>query len=121
MMIKGHNVTKKMKVPRGTEVVLILGNGLGNSRISVPYLIGLRYDEAEFKLKGYSLNIGSVVAADGVSDTASAIIYRQSPEYGPGKSIRMGEAIDLFLAKELPEGITVDPTLYDKVDTIPTQ
>jgi hypothetical protein len=33
----------------------------------------------------------------------------------------MGEAIDLFLAKELPEGITVDPTLYDKVDTIPTQ
>ena len=41
--------------------------------------------------------------------------------YGPGKSIRMGEAIDLFVAKELPAGITVDPTLYDKVDSIPSQ
>ena len=118
MMIKGRTVTKKMKVPRGTEVILILGNGLGNSRISVPYLIGLKYEDAEFKLKGYSLNIGSIVVADGVTDTAAAVIYRQSPEYGPGKSIRMGEAIDLFLAKELPEGITVDPTLYDKVDSI---
>jgi eukaryotic-like serine/threonine-protein kinase len=121
MQIKGRNVTRKMKVPRGTEVVLILGNGLGNSRISVPYLIGLRYEDVDFKLKGYSLNIGSVVVAEGVTDTMGAIVYKQSPEYGPGKSIRMGEAIDLFLAKELPAGITVDPTLYDKVDTIPSQ
>jgi len=121
MQIKGRNVTHKMKVPRGTEVVLILGNGLGNSRMSVPYLIGLSYNEAEFKLHGYSLNVGSVVAAEGVTDTVNAIVYRQSPEYGPGKSIRMGEAIDLFVAKELPAGITVDPTLYDKVDSIPSQ
>lgn len=118
MMINGRNVSRKMKVPKGTVVVLILGNGLGNSRLSVPYLIGKPYSEAQFMLNGYSLNIGSVIVADGVTDTADAVIYRQSPEYGPGKSIRMGEAIDLFLAKELPEGITVDPTLYDKVDTI---
>ena len=121
MMINGHNVTKKTKVPKGTVVDLILGDGQGNSRISVPYLIGKRYEEVEFMLRGYSLNIGSVVVKEGVTDTASAIIYRQVPEYGQGKSIRLGEPIDLFLAKELPEGITVDPSLYDKVDTIPSQ
>jgi len=102
-------------------VVLEVGDGQGNERISVPYLVGLTYGEAEFKLKGYSLNIGAVVVNEGVSDTSSAVIYRQVPEYGPGKSIRMGEPIDLFLAKELPAGITVDPTLYDKVDSIPPQ
>ena len=116
-----HDVNKKTKVPRGTVVVLILGDGLGGSRISVPYLIGMKYEDAEFKLRGYSLNIGSVVVAEGVTDTAGAVITRQIPEYGPGKSIRMGEPIDLFLAKELPPGVTVDPTLYDKVDTIPSQ
>jgi eukaryotic-like serine/threonine-protein kinase len=118
IQIKGRNITKKTRVPKGTIVDLILGDGLGNSKISVPYLIGLRYDEAEFKLKGYSLNIGAVVTASGVTDTASAIIYKQVPEYGPGKTIRMGEPIDLFIAKELPEGITVNPALYDAVDTV---
>ena len=121
MQINGRSVSKKTKVPKGTVVDLILGDGLGSSRISVPYLLGMKYEDAEFKLKGYSLNIGSVVVEGGVSDTAGAVIVKQIPEYGPGKSIRMGEAIDLFLAKELPEGMQVDPSLYDKVDSIPSQ
>ena len=119
MEIKGKSVTKKTRVPKGTVIDLILCDGLGSSKMSVPYLIGLHFDEAEFKLRGRSLNIGSIVAAEGVTDTASAIIYKQVPEYGQGRTIRMGEPIDLFLSKELPEGITVDPTLYDKEDSIP--
>ncbi|MDB5282917.1 MAG: hypothetical protein JWO06_1992 [Bacteroidota bacterium] len=119
IQVKGKNLTKKSRVPRGTVIDLILGDGLGSSKISVPYLIGLKYEEAEFKLKGYSLNIGAVVTAEGVSDTAGAVIYKQIPEYGPGKTIRMGEPIDLFLSKELPDGIVPDPSLYDKVDSIP--
>ena len=121
MVVHGRNVTKKMRVAKGTEVTLILGDGLGNSRVSVPYLIGLRYDEAEFKLKGYSLNVGALIAEEGVVDTSGAIIYKQIPAYGAGSSIRIGEPIDLFLAKELPDGIVVDPSLYDKMDSIPIQ
>ena len=121
MLVNGKNVSRKMKVPKGTIVTLILGDGLGNSRISVPYLIGLRYDEAEFKLKGYSLNVGAVITDEGVSDTTGAIIYKQNPAYGEGSSIRIGEPIDLFLSKELPGDITVDPSLYDKMDSIPAQ
>lgn len=121
MLVNGKNVTKKMRIPKGTLVTLILGDGLGNSRISVPYLIGLRYDEAEFKLKGYSLNVGALVADEGITDTTAAIIWKQNPAYGEGNSIRIGEPIDLFLSKELPAGITVDPSLYDKVDSIAIQ
>jgi len=122
ILINGKPVTKKGKYPKGSTVTLILGDGLGNSKISVPYLIGLRYDEAEFKLKGYSLNVGAIVADNGVIDTSGAVIYKQSPTYGPGNSIRIGEAIDLFLAKELPEGIEVHTELYDMeapTDSIP--
>lgn len=121
MVVNGRNVTKKMRVSKGTMVTLVLGDGLGNSRVSVPYLIGLRYDEAEFKLKGYSLNVGAVIADEGVADTSGAIIYKQIPVYGEGSAIRIGEPIDLFLAKELPDGIVVDASLYDKVDSMATQ
>jgi beta-lactam-binding protein with PASTA domain len=121
MMIDGKMVSKKMRVPKGTVVTLLLGDGLGNSRISVPYLIGLRYEEAEFKLKGYSLNIGALIVDAGVTDTLGALVYKQIPDYGEGHTIRIGEPIDLFLAKEMPAGIIVDPTLYDKMDSIPTQ
>ncbi len=118
MQINGRNVSAKTKVPGGTVIDLIVGNGLGSSKIAVPYLIGMRYEDAEFKLKGNSLNIGAIVTEAGITDTAGAIIYKQVPEYRPGKSIRMGEPVDLFLAKELPAGITVDTSLYNKVDTI---
>ncbi len=121
MEINGRPVTRKTKVTKGTVVTLILGDGLGNSRISVPYLIGLRYDEAEFKLKGYSLNIGALVVDDGVTDTTGAVIYKQIPEYGQGNSIRIGEPIDLFLGKIMPADIEVHPELYDVVDTIAPQ
>jgi beta-lactam-binding protein with PASTA domain len=121
MLVNGKPVSRKARYPKGTVVILELGDGLGNNRISVPYLIGLRYDEAEFKLKGYSLNVGALVADAGVTDTAGAIIYKQIPAFGQGKTIRVGEPIDLFVARELPAGITVDPSNYDKVDTTSTQ
>lgn len=121
LLVNGKPASKKMKVTKGSTVTLILGDGLGNSRMSVPYLIGLRYDEAEFKLKGYSLNVGAVVVADGVRDTTGAVIYKQFPEYGSGNSIRIGEPIDLWLDKSLPAGITVQPELYDMMDSIPGQ
>ncbi|MCX6199269.1 MAG: PASTA domain-containing protein [Bacteroidetes bacterium] len=121
MLVNGRNVTKKMKVPKGTLVTLVLGDGLGNSRVSVPYVIGLRYEEAEFKLKGYSLNVGAIIADEGVIDTLGAIVYKQIPDYGNGHSMHLGEPIDLFLSKELPAGITIDASLYDKMDSIPTQ
>ena len=49
LMVNGKNVTQKMRVARGTVIDLVLGDGLGDSRISVPYLIGLHLDEAVFK------------------------------------------------------------------------
>ncbi|HLP52936.1 MAG TPA: PASTA domain-containing protein [Chitinophagales bacterium] len=118
MMVNGKNVTKKMRVARGTVIDIVLGDGLGNSRISVPYLIGLHLDEAIFKMRGYSLNSGAIIADEGVTDTMNAIIYKQVPAYGDGNTIRIGEPIDLFVAKELPEGITVETELYDKMDSI---
>lgn len=113
MMVNGKPASKKTRVAKGTVITLVLGDGIGGSSMPVPYLIGLRYEEAEFKLKGYSLNVGALVVKEDVVDTAGAVIYKQIPAYGSGKTIRIGEPIDLFVSKELPEGIVIDPALYD--------
>jgi hypothetical protein len=61
------------------------------------------------------------VVDDGVTDTTGAVIYKQIPEYGQGNSIRIGEPVDLFLGKQLPDGIEVHPELYDLIDSVATQ
>lgn len=98
MMMNGKELKAGNEVPKGSSVDLIVGDGLGNTLVTVPNLIGLTYDEALFVLKGSSLNIGSVFF-DGVArDTLNAVIYdqRPTPDEPP---INQGEAIDLYLKR----------------------
>lgn len=114
--VNGKPVGKGSRVPKGTTVDIILGDGIGGDAISVPYVIGLSLQEAIFSLKGKGLNVGAVILATGTTDSLSAVVYKQIPEKNSGKKIRIGESVDLFVARELPEGITIDPSLYNDED-----
>ncbi len=113
LQIKGRLTKSKMRVPRGTVIDILVGDGLGGESMSLPYIVGLRLDEAEFKLRSYGLHVGAIIAQNGVNDTSAAIVYKQVPEFRMGSKINSGEAIDLFLAKELPDGVDVHPEWYE--------
>ena len=99
MMMNGRELKAGNEVPKGSAIDLIVGDGLGNTLVTVPNLIGLTYDEALFVLKGSSLNVGSVFF-DGVArDTLNAVIYDQRPEADEDATINQGEAIDLYLKR----------------------
>lgn len=93
------------KLPEGSKVDLVIGNGLGSS-FSVPNLIGLTYSEARASLESKGVGLGSVITSPGVSDTANAYVYRQNPERfdvdGNLRSIRPGQIVDLWLSLERP-------------------
>ncbi|MCS6818657.1 MAG: PASTA domain-containing protein [Chitinophagales bacterium] len=112
--VNGKPVGKGSKVPKGTVVDIVLGNGAGGEEVSVPYLIGLTLQEALFRLQGRGLKPGAIVVKSGVSDSLSAIVYKQIPAWSAEATIKTGESIDIFVADQLPEGIVVDPTLYDE-------
>jgi beta-lactam-binding protein with PASTA domain len=114
--VAGKPVGKGSKVPKGTVVDIILGDGIGGEEIKVPYLLGLTLQEAIFTLQGRGLKIGAVVMKSGTADSLSALVYKQVPEYHPQRTIRIGESIDLFVADKLPEGLIIDPTLYHETD-----
>ncbi|MEX0812344.1 MAG: PASTA domain-containing protein [Chitinophagales bacterium] len=94
-------------LPKGSVVDLVLGDGFGNTTIEVPNLSGLTLEEAKWSLIASSLNLGAVVYDETVEDSTEAVIYSQIPEFveeNP-RTLNMGESIDVFLTKELPESV----------------
>ena len=88
------------KVPKGSTIDLVLGDGLGQGDVSLPDLTGLTLEEARNLLSSSSLNTGSVVYQGMIKDTAFAKVFRQTPAYSEGVMVGSGQTIDLFLKQE---------------------
>ena len=116
--VAGKPVGKGSKLPKGTTVDIVLGDGIGGEEINVPYLLGLTLQEATFTLQGRGVNIGAIVLQQGTTDSLRAFVYRQVPAHSAGKKIRIGESIDLFVADKLPDDVVIDASLYNEQDTI---
>jgi len=117
--VAGKPVGKGSKLPKGTTVDIVLGDGIGGEEINVPYLLGLTLQEATFTLQGRGINIGAIVMQQGTVDSLQSLVYKQIPAHSPGKKIRIGESLDLFVAESLPDGLEIDASLYNEQDTIP--
>lgn len=103
MLYKGRSIKKGEMLPLGSEIVLVLGNGMGNTKIDIPFLVGLSYAEAMTVLQENGFTMGALVIDGSVTDTASAKVYNQLPEPGYGMQLRIGEPIDLFIKSELSQ------------------
>jgi len=98
--VNGKSVKAGDRFEKGTVITLVLGQGLGDSRIKVPYLRWLTKEEADNKLLTYSLNLGAVVYDEEVTDTLAALVYRQYPGPTFKPSISPGQQIDIWLTND---------------------
>ncbi|MBC6492623.1 PASTA domain-containing protein [Flavihumibacter stibioxidans] len=102
----GKDIKPGTKLPMGTSVSLILGSGLSDIDMSVPDLFALTYVEAKDILATSGISFGARVLDPDVKDTASAFIYRQSPERTTADNrvnrIRQGQMIDIWLSTQRP-------------------
>ena len=115
--VNGLEVKSHTLIPKGMKVDLVLGNGGSKSKIEIPYLLGLTFEEATFVLHGYGLNTGAVVYEGEITDTLGAFVFRQVPEFDEEKTLKLGEAIDVFISKEIPDYLRVSMTI-NSIDTI---
>ena len=95
----GREIKAGTMVNKGSVIDLVLGDGLGASKVPVPELTGLTRNEALFVLKGSSLNIGAIIYDANVRDSSSAKIYRQFPLHSDSATVSQGEAIDIYLTQ----------------------
>ena len=107
-------IQEGIKVNKGSTIDLVVGDGLGRQRLSVPNVVGLDYEEAEFVLTGNGLQVGSTIYMGQVPDTLSVYIesdtinerqldfldagrvVRQKPD--DKGTIRVGDEVDLWLS-----------------------
>ncbi|MBN8702650.1 MAG: PASTA domain-containing protein [Bacteroidetes bacterium] len=97
--VKGVKVEIGKMVPKGTIVDLLVGKGLGDEQITIPYLIGYTRQEAFERLGELSLLLGSV-SYDVPSDSLKSKVYKQFPVSGNERYINSGASIDIFLTTD---------------------
>lgn len=102
----GNTIRPGTQIRMGSEIDLVLGDGVGDRQFIVPSLIGMTYCQARSMLEQQGVTFGAVLAESAVTDTCNAYIYRQSPErMGPDQRyryIRSGQLIDIWLQTERP-------------------
>ena len=105
---KGQSIKPGTKIQQGSEITLVLGNGVGIEFV-VPDLFGLTYRDARAAISESGLIVGSVVPDADVADTMSAFVYRQNPDrYDYEKQvnhIRQGQIIDIWISVQKKERI----------------
>ena len=98
----GQAIRIGQKIPKGSRIDLILGDGFGASEVDLPNLIGLTLSEAMFSIKGASLTLGITTYDGVVRDSANAKIIMQTPSFIPDSlnKISIGTRINLVLSNQ---------------------
>jgi len=95
------------KVPMGTAIDLVIGDGSGSEMMTVPNLVGMQVVEAKDYLSSMKCEIGNITPDIDVAIADSGYIYKQSPSpqvadsAGNSGVVRMkvGGAIDIWISK----------------------
>jgi beta-lactam-binding protein with PASTA domain len=111
-------------VAKGSDIELVLGKGLSDETTELPDLIGYNLFMAREMLADRYLNPGAVIY-DGTikneTDTATAFIWKQRPEYKSGNQLKLGANVDLWLTVDslklpspgLPENESMEELSYE--------
>jgi eukaryotic-like serine/threonine-protein kinase len=102
----GDKVEAGTNVPWGSKITLVIGAGLQEAQIPVPNLIGLTYKEAKALLDNGGIPLAGVLLLPGVTDTATAFVYKQNPpvidEEKKPVFMKAGQTIDIWLSRDRP-------------------
>jgi eukaryotic-like serine/threonine-protein kinase len=100
VQLESVRIRSGQKLPKGTNVDLIVGRAQGNALTVLPNLLGFTVDESKQVLAGEMLNSGVIIYDNSVlsaEDSISARVWRQRPNPKTSSAILMGSSIDLWV------------------------
>lgn len=97
MQYEGRSLKEGDKIPKGSTIDLVVGDGYASRNFKAPKLVGLELEEALFYIKGVRLELGIVTVE---SDTAGQKSYVIKQEPGEGRNVRLGDLMDLWIVPE---------------------
>lgn len=111
-LYNGGIITPGTRIRKGSEISLVLGDGVGDKEFAVPVVTGTTYCDLKKRLEGSGIVIGAIVTDADVTDTCSAWIYKQNPERFDEEKhinhIRSGQTIDIWLQVSKPKKDSTD-------------
>lgn len=88
------------KLPKGSKLDLVLGNGTGPSEVDVPDLINQDVDAAKFAIKGAGLTIGTITYEGTITDTTNMVVVAQAPmKTDSASKVSIGTRINLTVSQ----------------------
>lgn len=67
------------KIPKGSTVDLVLGDGAGAAEVDIPDLTGQDLDAAKFALRGAGLTAGLITYEGAITDSTNLVVVSQMP------------------------------------------
>jgi beta-lactam-binding protein with PASTA domain len=101
VLYNGESVAEGAELPVNAQLTLIIGTSNNLPFVTLPDLTNFRPGRADTLLTEIGLNLGIMVDCNECftsEDSASALIYRTSPQYKPEYRVRMGSTIDYWIS-----------------------
>ena len=96
----GEPIKAGTKIPKGSKIDLVLGNGQGASEEDIPDLVNLDLDAAKFAIKGAGLSVGIITYEGAIADSANLIVTAQSPMKTDSiRKVSIGTRINLTVSQ----------------------
>ena len=96
---KGKSIAKGKRIPIGSEITLIVGRNEVGVLINLPNIVGMNYQDAISLLGSKGFESISTICNDceTIEDTLSAVVFGQSPEYIPEKTVERAQQIVVLI------------------------
>ena len=91
---QGKEIDPDTKIPKGSVIDLVVGDGFGQRNFKLPNFIGLPVDEAMLSVVGMDLRVGRMIN-EGDTPDITGFVFDQAPD--EGDLVRVGDAIDLWI------------------------
>lgn len=109
-LVNGKPIAPGSKIPSGTLIHFLVGDGGASGGMFMPDLVGLTYEQAKAQLISLGLNLGVVAVNGSIGDSASAFVFDQNPSAYGSQIDSLGMPIQNMVSK----GATINLVL-DKV------
>lgn len=99
-MYNGRKLEGGEDITQGSKIDLYISQGIQNTKVAVPNLVGMTYDVAEAVLRLRDLGVGGQVYDE---SRPAGKIFDQNPRPAERDSVKAGTAIDLYIGGKAPE------------------
>lgn len=119
---EGKTAEPGTRIPKGSKIDLVLGQGMQGERTGIPLLIGLKLNDAVSRIIEASLNVGRIRYDETIithNDSLDARVYSQYPAYMENATLGFGTRVDIWLTLNQARIPKIERA--DSVNTMPAK